>query len=108
MNEKNVQINFGDPRCVRAAKLVDALLANGTLAPFGYFDPHFNQIAQADKILMLVAPTWMALASFGGKPDSQYYNTANHQLGVAAPLRWEGDSEVMTSAMGGGFFWAQE
>ncbi len=102
LNEKKVFINFGDSRCVRAAKLVDALLANGTLAPYGYFDPHFNQIAQDNKLLMLVAPSWMALASFGGKPDSQYYTTADHQLGTAAPLRWDGDSQVMTSAMGGG------
>jgi multiple sugar transport system substrate-binding protein len=99
--EKKVHINFGDSRCLRAVKLVDALLANGTLAPYGYFDPHFNQLAQANKLLMLVAPTWMALASFGGKPGSQYYNTADHQLGVAAPLRWEGDAQVMTSTMGG-------
>lgn len=102
LGEKIVQINFGDVRCLRAAKLVDTLLANGTLAPYGYFDPRFNQLAQANKLLMLVAPTWMALASFGGKPGSQYYNTAEHQLGVAAPLRWEGDAQVMTSAMGGG------
>jgi ABC-type glycerol-3-phosphate transport system substrate-binding protein len=102
LSEKSVHINFGGARCVRAAKLVDVLLANGTLAPYGYFNPHFNQIAQADKLLMLVAPSWMALASFGGKPGSQYYNTANHQLGVAAPLRWDGDAQVMTSAMGGG------
>jgi len=102
LNEKNVHINFGDARCVRAAKLVDALLSNGTLAPYGYFDPRFNQIARDDKLLMLVAPSWMALASFGGKPGSQYYDTADHQLGVAAPLRWDGDTQVMTSAMGGG------
>ena len=44
----------------------------------------------------------MALASFGGQPGSQYYNSADHQLGVAAPLRWDGDTQVMTSAMGGG------
>ena len=100
--EKKVFINFGDSRCVRAAKLVDALLANGTLAPYGYFDPRFNQVARDNKLLMLVAPSWMALASFGGKPDSQYYTTADHQLGIAAPLRWEGASRVMTSAMGGG------
>jgi ABC-type glycerol-3-phosphate transport system substrate-binding protein len=102
LNEKRVHINFGDARCVRAAKLVDALLANGTLAPYGYFDPRFNQIARTDKLVMLVAPSWMALASFGGKPGSQYYDTADHQLGVAAPLRWDGDTQVMTSAMGGG------
>jgi len=101
LGEKKVYINFEDPRCVRSAKLVDSLLANGTLAPYSYFDPRFNQIAQTDKLLTLVAPSWMALGSFGGKPDSQYYNTADHQLGVAAPLRWDGDARVMTSAMGG-------
>ncbi len=102
LGEKKVHINFGDARCLRAAKLVDSLLANATLAPYGYFDPQFNQLVRANKLLTLVAPTWMALSSFGGKPGSQYYDTANHQLGVAAPLRWEGDARVMTSAMGGG------
>ncbi len=102
VNEKKVHINFGDARCVRAAKLVDALLANGTLAPYSYFDSHFTQIVQDDKLLMLVGPSWMALACFGGTPDSPYYNTADHQLGVAAPLRWDGDPQVMTSAWGGG------
>jgi ABC-type glycerol-3-phosphate transport system substrate-binding protein len=102
LGEKRVLINFGDDRCMRAARLVDTLLANGTLAPYGYFDPRFNQIVRADKLLLLVAPTWMALASFGGRPGSQYYETANHQLGVAAPLRWNGEAQEMTSAMGGG------
>jgi ABC-type glycerol-3-phosphate transport system substrate-binding protein len=102
LGEKKVYLDFEDTRCLRAAKLVDSLLANGTLAPYGYFNPRFNQLAQANKLLMLVAPTWMALSSFGGKPGSQYYNTADHQLGVASPLRWDGDAQVMTSAMGGG------
>lgn len=101
LSEKRVHINFEDARCVRAAKLVDALRTNGTLAPYGYFDSQFNQIARADKLLMLVGPAWMALASFGGKPDSPYYTAADHQLGVAAPLRWEGE-QMMTSTMGGG------
>ena len=102
LDEKRVHINFGDARCVRAARLVDTLLANGSLAPYGYFDSRFNQIARDDKLLMLVDPAWMALASFGGAPGSQYYETADHQLGVAAPLRWEGDAQAMTSTMGGG------
>jgi ABC-type glycerol-3-phosphate transport system substrate-binding protein len=102
LNGKSVHINLADARCVRAARLVDALLANGTLAPYGYFNPQFNAIAQADKLLMVIAPSWMALSSFGGKPGSQYYGAADHQLGVAAPLGWEGDPRVMTAAMGGG------
>jgi multiple sugar transport system substrate-binding protein len=102
LGDNKVYINFGDARCVRAAKLVDTLLADGTLAPYPYFDSSFNQIAQDDKLLMLVAPTWMALSTFGGTPASEYYSTADHQLGVAAPLRWDGDAQVMTSTMGGG------
>ena len=101
LREKQVHINFNDPRCTRAANLVDTLLANGTLAPYGYFDPNFNQIARENKLLMMVAPAWMALYSFGGQPGSQYYQTAEHQLGVAAPLRWDDDTQTMTSAMGG-------
>jgi ABC-type glycerol-3-phosphate transport system substrate-binding protein len=102
LDDRRVHINFGDPRCVRAAELVDALLANGTLAPYGYFDPHFSRIPRTGKLLMLIAPSWMALAAFGGQPGSLYYETADHQLGVAAPLRWDGDAQAMTSTMGGG------
>ncbi len=102
LDEKKVYINYGEERCIRAARLVDALLANGSLTPYGYFDSRFNQIARDDKLLMLVGPAWMALASFGGKPGSQYYESASNQLGVAAPLRWDGDRQAMTSTMGGG------
>jgi ABC-type glycerol-3-phosphate transport system substrate-binding protein len=102
LDDKQVHINFGDVRCVRAAELVDVLLTNGTLAPYGYFDPRFIQIPRDDKLLMLIAPSWMALAAFGGQPGSPYYQAAQHQLGVAAPLRWDGDAQAMTSTMGGG------
>ena len=101
LNEQQVHINFNDPRCTRAARLVDRLRSNGTLAPYGYFDPSFNQIAKKNKLLMMIGPAWMAIYSFGGKPGSQYYDAAEHQLGVAAPLRWASDPQVMTSAMGG-------
>jgi multiple sugar transport system substrate-binding protein len=101
LGEKRVQINFSDERCLRAARLVDTLLANGTLAPYGYFDSKFKQIVKDNKLVMLVGPAWLALFSLGGKPSSQYYETAEHQLGVAAPLRWQGDPHWMTSAMGG-------
>jgi len=102
LGEKSVSINFSDYRSLRAARLVDTLLANGTLFPYSYFDPKFNQIARENQLLMMVAPAWFALYCFGGKPGSQYYETSEHQLGVAAPLRWDGDTQMMTSAMGGG------
>lgn len=102
LDDRRVHINFDDPRCLRAARLVDRLLAGGTLAPYGYFDPRFLPIPRDDRLLMLIAPSWMALAAFGGRPGSLYYGTAAHQLGVAAPLRWDGDARAQTSTMGGG------
>jgi ABC-type glycerol-3-phosphate transport system substrate-binding protein len=101
LDDRRVQIQFGDPRCLRAARLVDRLLAAGTLAPYGYFDPRFAPIPRADKLLMLIGPSWLALAAFGGRPGSLYYETAGNRLGVAAPPIWEGEPE-QTSTMGGG------
>jgi hypothetical protein len=62
----------------------------------------FNQIVRADKLLMWIAPMWMALASLGGRSGSQYYDMVNHQLGVAVPLRWYGDTQRTNSVMGRG------
>ena len=37
---------------------------------------------------------------FGGKTGG-WYTTADHQLGVAAPLKWQADSTTQVAAMGG-------
>ncbi len=50
LDEKHVHINFGDARCVRAAKVVDILLENKTLAPYSYFDPRFDQIVRTNQL----------------------------------------------------------
>jgi maltose-binding protein MalE len=38
---------------------------------------------------------------FGGNKDSSWYKTAEHQLGVAAPLKWKDDAAAQVPAMGG-------
>ena len=48
------------------------------------FDATFVQQANDNKLLMVIMPVWAALGVFGGTPDSSYYKTAEHQLGVAA------------------------
>lgn len=100
VNDNTLKIDVTDPRCVRAAKLVDHMLANGTLWNTDYFDPTFVQKQNEGKVMMVSMASW-AWGVFGGKPDSTYYKTAEHQLGVAPPLRWASDAKAQTPAMGG-------
>jgi ABC-type glycerol-3-phosphate transport system substrate-binding protein len=100
VNDNTLKIDMGDPRCVRAAKLVDHLVANGTLWNTDYFDPTFVTKQNEGKVLMVPMASW-AWGVFGGKPDSTYYKTAEHQLGVAPPLRWAADAKAQNVAMGG-------
>ena len=100
VNDNTIKIDVTDPRCVRAAKLVDHMVANNTLWNTDYFDPTFVQQQNAGKVMMVPMASW-AWGVFGGKPDSTYYKTAEHQLGVAPPLRWASDAKAQTAAMGG-------
>jgi ABC-type glycerol-3-phosphate transport system substrate-binding protein len=100
VNDNTLKIDMTDPRCVRAAKLVDHMLANGTLFPTDYWDPTFVAKANENKLLMIPMASW-AWGVFGGKADSTYYKTAEHQLGVAPPMKWAADAKAQTPAMGG-------
>jgi len=96
-----VLINLTDAKCTRAANLVDTLIANGTIAKLGPFDPAFVKLATDNKILMMPAASWFGEYVFGGKPDSTYYKSAEGQLGIAMPLKWKDDDKVYTGAHGG-------
>lgn len=96
-----VKINLSDPKCLRAAKMADRLIANGSLAKVGPFDPAFAELANQNKLLMMPAASWYGEYVFGGKPDSSYYKEAKGQLGVAMPLKWQADDKAYTGAHGG-------
>ena len=96
-----VQINAMDPKCVRAAKLIDHMIANGTLSKYGQFDPKYIELANNNKILMQEDAAWFGDFVFGGKPDSSYYKTATKQLAAALPLKWKDDPKIVTGAWGG-------
>jgi len=85
-----------DPRCIRAAKLVDHMLANKTLWDTDFFDASFVTQQNDNKVLMVSMATW-AWGVFNGT----YYLTPDHQLGVATPLKWADQEKPITPAMGG-------
>jgi multiple sugar transport system substrate-binding protein len=96
-----VYINTADPKCERAVKMVDKLLANGSISKLSFFDPGFAKLANENKVLLLPAASWFGEYIFGGKPDSLYYKTAEGQLGVALPPKWRDEEKAWTGAIGG-------
>jgi len=100
VNDNTLKIDMSDPRCIRAAKLVDHMVANGTLWNTDYFDASFVKEVNDNKLLMVSMASW-AWGVFGGTKDSTYYKTAEQQLGVSAPLKWKDDEKAITPAMGG-------
>ncbi len=100
VNDNKLKIDMTDTRCIRAAKLVDHMVANGTLWNTDYFDASFVKQVNDNKLLMVSMASW-AWGVFGGTKDSTYYKTAEHQLGIAAPLKWAAEDKAQTAAMGG-------
>lgn len=96
VDDNTLKIDMTDERCVRAAKLVDHMIANKTLWNTDFFDATFVQQQNDNKVLMVSMATW-AWGVFNGT----YYKTAENQLGVSAPLYWAADNKAQTPAMGG-------
>ncbi len=101
VDPNTLKIDVKDPRCIRAAKLVDHMVANKTLWNTDYFDASFVKQVNDDKLLMVSMASW-AWGVFGGTPDSTYYKNAEQQLGVAPPLKWAADAKGQTATQGGG------
>ena len=62
---KNVKVDMSDPNCVRAAKLLDTMMADGSVSKNTVFDADFIADS-ADKVLMLPGPSWYGDALFKG------------------------------------------
>ncbi len=100
VNDSELKIDMKDPRCVRAAKLVDHMMNNGTMFNTDYFSAEFAKVVSDNKLLAMPGPAWM-FGVFGGNDKSSWYKTSEQQLGVANPLKWKDDAKAMTPAMGG-------
>ena len=99
VDDATLKIDMTDPRCVRAAKLVDHMLANGTMFNTDYFSSEFANVVSSDHLLAMPGPAWM-FGVFGGNDKSSWYKTSDHQLGVADPLKWKDDAEAQNSGHG--------
>lgn len=99
-------VNATHDNCVRAAEMVDYLIELGVLATLRPLDPAFvEQYVATDKMLMLYEASWFGEYIFGGTEDSMYYKSAEGQLGMAVPPKWD-DQEHPWSAPHGGAAWA--
>ena len=96
-----IYINLQDAKCTRAVTMLDKLTKLGVLAKVGNFDPAVAKLANNNKVLMMIGPSWFGEYVFGGKPDSTYYKTSEGQLDTAVPLKWEGEDKNYTGFWGG-------
>lgn len=94
---RSVTVDTTSANCQRAATLIDAGVANKTLATLSVFSPDFAK-KYAGKVLMMPGPAWYAGAIFNNKTA---LNVPAGQLGVAAPPAW-GSSPAVTGDVGGG------
>ena len=94
---RDVTVDTTSANCQRAAKLIDAGVANKTLTTLSVFTPDFAK-TYADKVLMLPGPAWYAGAVFN---NPSALNLPAGQLGVATPPAW-GSGPATTGDVGGG------
>lgn len=84
---------------VAISEILDGMLANGTLVKDSFFSATFNE-QYADKLVAVPGPVWYTGAIFQGG-----LAVPAGEIGVAAPLKWEG-GEIATGNVGGGLWYA--
>ena len=101
VNDSTLKIDMTDPRCVRAAKLVDHMIGNGTIFTDaqGFFDPALAKQFTDNKVLLMSLPVW-EWTSYIPK-GSWDNNGGDHQIALSAPLKWAADATAQTPALGG-------
>jgi multiple sugar transport system substrate-binding protein len=98
LGNNTLYINYLDDKCVRAANMLDQLMAAGSIMPAkGPFSTEFIEKANKNELLMFVGASWYGEHVFNGL----YYTTPEGQLGVAAPLKWADETTNWTGAQGG-------
>ncbi|MFI1484014.1 ABC transporter substrate-binding protein [Streptomyces sp. NPDC020747] len=95
---KKVKVNLEDPKCTRMAKLLDGLIAKGSVSKDTVFSAGFVK-NKASKVLMLPGPSWYGQVLFNST-----FKTPKGQVAAAAPLKFEGDSTNYTGNVGGGLW----
>ncbi|MEU5098686.1 extracellular solute-binding protein [Streptomyces sp. NPDC020996] len=93
---KKVTVNLQDAKCTRMAKLLDGLIAKGSVSKDSVFGAGFIK-NKASKVLMLPGPSWYGQTLFNST-----FKTPAGQIAAASPLKFEGDFTAYTGNVGGG------
>ena len=95
---KSLTVNTTAPTCVKAAKMLDHLIANKTMSTLSLFGPDFVK-EQGSKVLMMPGPDW-----YGGSVFQGTIKTPKGEIAAAPALTWQGNPKV-TGDVGGGAWW---
>ncbi|UQX89754.1 extracellular solute-binding protein [Jatrophihabitans telluris] len=96
---KAITVKATDPKCVRAATMLDSLIANKTMSTLPIFGADFAK-TQGSKVLMMPGPAWYGGAVFQGT-----IKTPKGEIAVAPALHWADQSTPVTGNVGGGAWW---
>lgn len=97
---KTITVDTTSSDCKRMASLLDTTIKNGTTPNISVFTPEFVK-NDTGKVLMMPGPAWYAGAIFN---NPQSLNLPKGELGVAPPLKWQGEDAVTGDVGGGTWF----
>jgi ABC-type glycerol-3-phosphate transport system substrate-binding protein len=97
--EDTIKIDLTTESCLKPARMVDAMLANGSLTKVGPFEPDFVALAKAGKVPLMIGPTW-----FGEYVIKPTYEWPAGKLAAALPLKWADQEQPLTWSWGGGTY----
>ena len=56
--DDTVKIDLTTEKCLKPARMIDHMIANGSLTKVGPFDPDFVDLVKAGKVPLMIGPTW--------------------------------------------------
>ncbi len=97
--DDTLKIDLTTESCLKPARMVDAMLANGSLTKVGPFEPDFVALAKGGKVPLMIGPTW-----FGEYVIKPTYEWPAGKLAAALPLKWADQEQPLTWSWGGGTY----
>jgi multiple sugar transport system substrate-binding protein len=97
--EDTLKIDLTTDKCLKPARLIDAMVKNGSLSKIGVFEPDYVNLAKSGKVPVMVGPTW-----FGEYVIKPTYEWPAGKLADALPLKWDDQSQPLTWSWGGGTY----
>lgn len=97
--DDTVKIDLTTDKCLKPARMIDHMIAAGSLSKVGPFDPAVVDLVKSGKVPLMIGPTW-----FGEYVIKATYEMAPGKLAVALPLKWDDQTQPLTWSWGGGVY----